>query len=261
MSATPELRVALLQYAIEQSAPDANRQKVERLVAQLPPDVDLVVLPEMFTTGFGPHAVRDAEAMDGPTVEWMKTISRSHGFFLMGSLPVQEGRTVYNRLVGISPEGHLHYVDKRHLFRYMGEDRAFAAGQKREKWHWKGWSLMPAVCYDLRFPVWLRNDVQYDLLIVVANWPVARIDAWKTLLRARAIENQAFVIGVNCVGRDAKGVSYGGNSALIRYDGAAMLQAGEVETILHCRIHHHELYKFRAQFPFLDDRDAFTIHL
>jgi|GEM_PF-6275222 len=191
MSATPELRVALLQYAIEQSAPDANRQKVERLVAQLPPDVDLVVLPEMFTTGFGPHAVRDAEAMDGPTVEWMKTISRSHGFFLMGSLPVQEGRTVYNRLVGISPEGHLHYVDKRH----------------------------------------------------------------------RAIENQAFVIGVNCVGRDAKGVSYGGNSALIRYDGAAMLQAGEVETILHCRIHHHELYKFRAQFPFLDDRDAFTIHL
>lgn len=261
MSKSPELRVALIQYDIAHSAPHVNRQTIERLLAQLPKDTDLVVLPEMFTTGFGPHAVRDAEAMDGPTVEWMKAMSRSHGIFLMGSLPVREGASIYNRLIGVSPEGQLHYIDKRHLFSYMGEDKAFAAGQMRGVWHWKGWSIMPAVCYDLRFPVWLRNDLQYDLLIVVANWPVARIEAWKTLLKARAIENQAYVVGVNRIGRDANEVEYGGYSSLIRYDGAVMLQAGEVETILHCRIDHHALYKFRTQFPFLDDRDAFTIQL
>ncbi len=261
MSASTALGVALVQYAIADSAPLANRQKVEGMLSRLPPDTDLVVLPEMFTTGFGAHAVRDAEPMDGPTVEWMKAMSRSHDIFLMGSLPIREGESVYNRLIGVAPEGQLHYIDKRHLFRYMGEDQAFAAGQKREVWYWKGWSIMPAVCYDLRFPVWLRNDLQYDLLVVVANWPTPRIDAWKVLLKARAIENQAYVVGVNRIGRDINAVEYGGYSTLIRYDGAVMLQAGEVETILHCRIDHRALYKFRDQFPFLDDRDAFTIQL
>ncbi|HEU4774688.1 MAG TPA: amidohydrolase, partial [Lysobacter sp.] len=212
------LRISLIQGATLWHDPAGNRDYYGGLMSSLRGLTDLVVLPETFTSGFSNEAITDAEAMDGETVAWLRGQAASLDAAVTGSVQIRDGDRVVNRMLFAKPDGELHHYDKRHLFRYADEHKRYAAGRDRITVEWKGWRICPLVCYDLRFPVYSRNrfDVErkggldYDLLIYVANWPAARAYPWKTLLRARAIENLCFVAGLNRVGTDGNGLQYAG---------------------------------------------------
>lgn len=237
---------------------------LEDKIMALPDKTEIVVLPEMFSTGFSMQPKLFAETMEGETVEWMKRISSENGIVLTGSIIAEESGNYFNRLVWMLPNGQFGYYDKRHLFAYAGEHEAYTAGNKRLIASVKGWKINLQVCYDLRFPVWARQQTknetpEYDLLIYVANWPEKRSHAWKTLLCARAIENQCYVVGVNRVGNDGNNIYHSGNSLVIDPLGQVLYHMADEEDVNTITLSKEKLTEVRTRFPFLNDADNFTI--
>lgn len=254
------LKIAAFQFNLEWENPDANRAQADRMLSQLPGDIDIVFLPEMFTTGFTMNAAKVAEPMTGETLEWLKYRSADSQIVICGSLVIQENEDYFNRLVFVEPSGKVHQYNKRHLFTMAGEDRCYSLGESRLIVEYKGWRICPLICYDLRFPVWSRNRNEYDILTYSANWPESRIDVWKTLLKARAIENQSYVVGVNRVGVDRNNISYSGDSQVIGPKGNILSSAkGHSESIVCAEFNYNELLNFRKKFPVLNDADHFTL--
>ncbi|KRG68848.1 amidohydrolase [Pseudoxanthomonas dokdonensis] len=260
-----DLRISLVQGATRWHDPAANRDYYGDLIAPLAGSTDLVVLPETFTSGFSNDAIDRAEDMDGPTVAWLRAQARSLDTAVTGSVQIKTAEGVFNRMLWATPDGELRHYDKRHLFRYANEHKRYAAGRERLTVEWKGWRINPQVCYDLRFPVFCRNrhDVErpgqmdYDLQLFVANWPAVRAYPWKTLLRARAIENLAYVVGVNRVGTDGNQLAYAGDSAVIDFLGMPLIEMGAEEGVLSTTISAQALADHRAHFPAMLDADRF----
>ncbi|MGJ4801823.1 amidohydrolase [Luteimonas sp. SDU82] len=262
-----DLRISLVQGATLWHDPAGNRDYYGRLIAPLRGTTDVVLLPETFTSGFSNDAIGNAETMDGPTVEWMHAQAQRLDAAICGSVQLRVDGDVFNRLLWATPDGGLAHYDKRHLFRYAREHERYAAGRDRLTVEWKGWRICPLVCYDLRFPVYSRNryDVErpgapdYDLLIYIANWPSARAHAWKTLLRARAIENLCYVAGLNRVGTDGSGLHYSGDSAVIDFLGQAASECTDAEVVSTTTLLASELAAHRERFPAMLDSDAFEL--
>ena len=251
-----KLHIALFQTDLFWNDPIANKNRFDALFASVN-GADLIVLPEMFTTAFCMDA--KTEPMDGASVQWMLQKAKSLNAAVCGSLIIQDGNQQYNRFVWAMPSGEIEYYDKRHLFSLMGEGELFAVGVERKLIHYKGWKIFPQICYDLRFPVFSRNDLGYDLLLYVANWPVRRIVVWDKLLQARAIENQSYVIGVNRVGEDVNNVSFPGHSAAYDAFGETIVSLGEEEKVDFVTLDKEALIETRKRLPFLSDGDGFTL--
>jgi omega-amidase len=253
------LTLALVQTARRWHDAAANRALFDAWFDAVPDTADIVVLPEMFSTGFTMAAAEVAEPMDGPTVGWLRTTARRLDKVVCGSLVIAEGGECFNRFVWMRPDGAVVTYDKRHRFRMAGEHAHYAAGSVRQVIALGDWRILPVVCYDLRFPVWLRNRGDYDLLLVVANWPAARKLAWDTLLRARAIENLACVAGVNIVGTDGNHVAYTGGTVAYGPDGAALLESVADPGVYCVTLDGYALTTFRSQFPAWQDADDFSL--
>ena len=256
-----DLTVTLIQSDIIWNDIDKNLSAFDKKIGSIDLDTDLIILPEMFTTGFTMDAAELAEGMDGRGVSWMKEKAEENNTAIMGSLIIQEGGKYYNRLIWMNPNGSHHKYDKRHLFAMAGEDRYYSAGNDKVIVNYKGWNICPLVCYDLRFPVWSRNvDSQYDLLIYIASWPNKRAYDWNTLLRARAIENQSYVVGVNRVGTDGNGHLYNGDSCIIDPGWNKTLFHHEHTELIHTEtLSKYHLSKVREKLPFSRDADKFNI--
>lgn len=242
----------------------ANLRMLEQKIAGIEEKTEIVVLPEMFNTGFSMRPETLAETMEGETIEWMKRVSRENGIVLTGSLMIEEAGNYYNRLVWMLPNGQYGHYDKRHLFAFGEEDKHYSPGNKRLIASVKGWKINLQVCYDLRFPVWARQKkteagAEYDLLIYVANWPERRTHAWKTLLCARAIENQCYVVGVNRVGSDGNSVYHSGNSLVIDPLGQVLYHMADEEDVNTITLQKEMLEEVRTKFPFWKDADDFNI--
>lgn len=253
-----DLAISLVQCELTWENPEDNRRLIETLIGALAETTDLIVLPEMFTTGFSMNTVKNAEPPGGPTERWLQQLARSHECAVAGSIAVREGQDVFNRLLFATPD-EVQYYDKRHLFRMAGEHERYEAGQTRVVISWRGWRINLQVCYDLRFPVFSRNQNDYDLLLYVANWPAVRSSHWRQLLIARAIENQACVIGVNRVGSDAKGLEYSGDSLAIAADGVIVTDMENDRDVAQLVLKGEDLERYRTQFPCHLDADDFQI--
>jgi omega-amidase len=255
------LKLTLIQPHLYWENKGANLTLLEQKILGLEAPTEIVILPEMFNTGFSMQPTLHAETMDGPTIQWMRRIAMSQRIILTGSLMIQEGGLYFNRLIWMLPNGEFGQYDKRHLFAFAGEDQHYTAGNKRLIASVKGWKINLQICYDLRFPVWSRQSAQneYDVLVYVANWPEKRSPAWKTLLVARAIENQAFVVGVNRVGLDGNNIAHSGNSMVVGPLGEVLYHSADQESIFQITLEREELDHTRAQFPFWKDADFFTI--
>lgn len=254
------LNITLVQADIQWEDKQANLQKYEQMIAGIADKKEVVVLPEMFATGFTMNTATMAETMEGPTVQWMKDVSKQHRCILTGSAIIEEGGKYYNRLLWVQPDGNIGTYDKRHLFAYGDEDQHFTSGDKRLICSVKGFRICLMVCYDLRFPVWARNaNDDYDVLIYVANWPERRSLAWKTLLQARAIENMSYVVGVNRVGTDAKDLEYSGDSSAFGPLGEVLWQHSHEEAAHTVTLDKEHLLDTRKKLPFLNDADKFII--
>ncbi|HRQ64649.1 MAG TPA: amidohydrolase [Xanthomonadaceae bacterium] len=257
----PNLRVSLIQAATVWHDAEANRRLYGDLVRPLAGTTDLIVLPETFTSGFSNDAVLQAETMDGPSVAWMARLAGETGAVVTGSMVIREGERVYNRMLWMRPDGSFEHYDKRHLFRMADEHQRYAAGQARRVVEIKGWRVLLQVCYDLRFPVFMRNRGDYDLIVLVANWPAPRRQHWRTLLRARAMENLACVIGVNRVGVDGNGIDYSGDSVVLDMQGGALVELGAQPMTVTVELSRDALDTWRARFPAHMDADAFDLNL
>ncbi len=255
------LNIALVQSSIDWENAAQNRDRFEMKIKALGEQVDLVLLPEMFTTGFTMNPGLIAESMDGESVDWMKKISAEHGLAIAGSLVIKDGGEFFNRLVFAEPKGTVSFYDKRHTFTLAGEDKVYSRGTAHLLIDYKGWRICPLVCYDLRFPVWSRNVFDYDLLLYLANWPEPRIAAWDALLKARAIENMSYCIGVNRIGSDPENNTYIGHSAV--YDGlgetVSFLGNSDKTEVVSLKKDH--LNTIRRTLKFLDDKDAFNLEV
>ena len=252
------LAVSLVQCELAWENPEQNRQQISALLENLQTPSDLIVLPEMFTTGFSMEAVKNAEPPGGPTESWMRELAKKRQCALTGSLAVRVGDSVFNRLFFVTPSETWHY-DKRHLFRMAGEHKRYQGGEQRVIVRWCGWRINLQVCYDLRFPVFSRNCDDYDLLLYVANWPAKRSNHWRQLLIARAIENQACVVGVNRVGDDANGIAYSGDSLAIAGDGKIITDMGNKRSVAQIELDMDQLKQYRDKFPCHLDADAFQL--
>ena len=253
-----DLIVSLLQDELDWADPEANRARFGRRIAEAEP-ADLVVLPEMFTTGFTMTPDRHAEPAGGPTLDWMREQAAATGAVITGSVSVSDGGKYYNRLYWVTPGAEVGSYDKAHLFAMAGEQKQYSPGRRRLTVEVAGWRIRPVICYDLRFPVWCRNDDDYDALLVIANWPAPRRAHWLKLLQARAIENQAYVIAVNRVGEDDNGMRYTGDTLLIDPMGETELQATRFKGAYHATLSAEVLQHTRDKLPFLRDRDSFQI--
>ncbi|WP_093825352.1 nitrilase family protein [Spirosoma endophyticum] len=277
------LRITLLQSNLFWHDSVANRAMLEEKLFNLPEPTDLIVLPEMFTTGFTMAAQAVAEPMNLTTFRWIRQMAAQTGAIVTGSYVVKENGHFFNRLIWMQPDGQFDTYDKRHLFRMAGEDAIYTAGTRRLVKEWKGWRICPLICYDLRFPVWSRNNASldsnpgqvtkepnqsssfdYDLLLYVANWPAARRNAWNVLLQARAIENLSYVVGVNRVGEDGNrdggpGHLYTGDSTVIDFKGDVLFRHSDTEIIHQQTLSLDELRAFREKFPANLDADSFTL--
>jgi len=253
------LRVTLVQSEIAWETPAANRHRLAEHFRGLAGHTDLIVLPEMFSTGFTMDAATHAESMNGPTVGWMREEAAAMGCVITGSLIVQDQGHYFNRLVWARPDGSLQHYDKRHLFRMAGEHTHYTAGGSRLTIELKGWRVCPLICYDLRFPVWSRSCGDYDLLLYVANWPARRARAWAALLRARAIENLCYVVGVNRIGRDGNAVSYAGDSVALDFLGRPLSSEGGGDRVETAVLDLESLRSYREEFPAHLDADGFKI--
>lgn len=252
------MKIALIQTALHWENPEANRNHFEKLIISINENVDLIVLPEMFSTGFTMNPINVAETMSGETITRLKSLAKSKDAAIVGSLIIKEDNNYYNRLVFIFPSGEIEKYDKRHLFTLAGEDKVYTAGQERLIVDYLGFKICPLICYDLRFPVFSRNTENYDLLLYVANWPKPRVNAWDILLRARAVENQCFVIGVNRVGLDNNNHEYVGHSQAIDFLGNYLLTPQNNEAVFMITIDKSEMIATRKKLDFLADCDVFS---
>jgi predicted amidohydrolase len=279
------LSITLIQTSLHWEDRTANLQMLEEKINSIKEKTEVVLLPEMFSTGFSMKPEELAETMEGPTVQWMKRVAAERKIILAGSVIITEkgnvapaadsgqpetaGPQYYNRLIWMLPNGQYGMYDKRHLFAYAGEDAHYTAGTKRLIASVKGWKINLLVCYDLRFPVWARQsplsggegpgDAEYDILIYVANWPERRVHAWKTLLQARAIENQCYVVGVNRVGTDGNNIYYSGESMVADPLGEVLYTKKEEEDIFTITLDKADLETIREKLPFLKDADVYQI--
>lgn len=265
------LLISLIQTALHWEDKTANLDMLQKKIAGIPDKTELIILPEMFSTGFSMNKESLAETMDGHTVEWMRKIAAKKGAIITGSMIARDDTSgedrFYNRLIWMLPTGEFAYYDKRHLFAYGKEDQHYSAGKKRLIASVNGWKINLQICYDLRFPVWLRQSdtkepktaPEYELLIIVANWPSARSMAWRTLLQARAIENQCYVIGVNRTGSDGKGLEYDGESMVLGPLGEPIKILSKEEEIFSLTLDREKLEELRLKFPFWHDADTFFI--
>ncbi|WP_027000400.1 amidohydrolase [Eisenibacter elegans] len=255
------LTLALIQSDLYWHEPEANRAMFEEKIAQLPQGVEVIVLPEMFTTGFTMEATPNAEPMNLHTFKWMTQQAARSQAAVVGSYIVQEQGRFYNRMLWMQPDGGYQYYDKRHLFRMAQEHETFSAGQQPVVVEWRGWRILLQVCYDLRFPVFSRNrpELNYDLALYVANWPAARSNAWDILLQARAVENLAYVVGVNRIGTDGKGIDYCGNTALVDFKGERLCYHHHGEAASVHTLSKAALTAFRDKFPAHLDADRFEL--
>ncbi|MDR1780144.1 MAG: nitrilase family protein [Tannerella sp.] len=256
-----ELIISIIQTHIAWEDKEANLKHVEELISPLTGKTDLVILPEFFTTGFSMQSSALAEEFHGETTQTLERWAAEYGFAILGSYPVREVDEIFNRAVfGIPDSVNLPCYDKRHLF-FKGEDKAYSKGEAPVTVTYRGWNIAVRICYDLRFPVWSRNrDNDYDLLVYIANWPSARRRAWDSLLPARAIENMAYVCGVNRVGIDGNDVGYDGGSAVFSPEGVKMADAGSDETVVSCTLQMDALSKLRRNFPVWQDADTFLFN-
>ncbi len=252
-----DLKIALIQSQLAWEDHAANLDRFEEWIGQVPAGVHLIVLPEMFTTGFSMDPARLAQPMDGPAVRWMKDRSRETRADIAGSLIIEENGLYYNRLIWVKPDGSLVRYDKKHLFRYAGEEKVYTPGEGRLLVTCHGWKIRPFICYDLRFPIWTRNiGNAYDAAIFVANWPERRAPHWKALLKARAIENQCYVAAVNRVGLDGNGHRYSGDSCIIDSMGRSVAGMSHQEAIITGVLSAGVLESHRREFPAWMDADG-----
>jgi omega-amidase len=258
-----DLNICLVQQAIEWENPKANYSILDNIFLGVDPSTDVIVLPEMFTTGFSMEPQRIAEAMSDemPTLQWMRKWTKQLDTCITGSVSISENGQYFNRLLWVFPEGNFLTYDKRHTFTFAGEDKVYQRGKTDQIIEWRGWRIKPLICYDLRFPIWSKNrmtadQADYDLLIYVANWPAVRRDPWNKLLPARAIENQCYLAAANRLGLDGNGLEYAGDSAILDPRGATV---AEIENsnpfILSAKLDASSLLDFREKFPVLKDDD------
>lgn len=258
-----DFRVTVCQVDIEWHAKEANLQRYAELISDLKGKTDLIIFPETFTTGFSMKAPELAEDLSGPTADWLKNQARTLNAALVASFLCMDGEKLHNRFIWAHPDGTIDHYDKRHLFTFANEDEHFTAGKEKKLIGYAGWTFMPQVCYDLRFPVFSRNSngARYDVLVYVANWPAARSSAWRSLLVARAHENQCYVIGVNRVGVDGIGVNCKGNSMVIGPKGDIIAQLNGTEQVRTVTLSWDGLEQFRDKFRPLNDADEFELKL
>jgi omega-amidase len=253
------MKIALIQSSLCWENPKANRNYFETKINAIAEDVDLIVLPEMFTSGFTMSPSNVAETMQGETVLWLQSLAEAKNSALTGSLIIEENGGFYNRLVFVFPSGEIQFYDKKHLFTLAGENKIYKSGAQKLIVDYLGWKICPLVCYDLRFPVFSRNVEDYDLLIYVASWPKKRINAWDALLKARAIENMSYVIGVNRIGEDYNGHEYIGHSQAVDFLGDYVLEPNEIEGVFVVELNKEEMLQTRQKLDFLSDRDTFEM--
>lgn len=254
------MNISIIQSDLHWESPSKNRAMFDEKISEIENDIDLIVLPEMFSTGFSMSPENLAENMQGPTVQWMHRVAISKKVAITGSLIVEDSGKYFNRLVFVHPEGKIEYYDKRHLFRMSGEHNFYDLGCNRVIINFKDFRILPLVCYDLRFPVWSRNQNDYDMILIVANFPEVRSYAWNTLLPARAIENQCYVVACNRIGKDGNGVNYTGDSQIIDPQGKLIICAKpNVNQIISTKISIQEVQDFRKSFPAHLDSDNFII--
>lgn len=261
-----KLKIAFIQCDLAWEDRHANIKYFENAINEIGQSADLILLPEMFDSGFTMRASKVAQPSDGPVLNWMKYMAEKSKALLLGSTVVEEKGNYYNRLFWVEPTGQSDFYDKRHLFRMGDEHKTFTPGGQKLVRSWKGWQICPLTCYDLRFPVWSRNrlvkdkeELEYDLLVFLANWPASRIVVWDTLLKARALENQAYVAGINRIGEDGEGISYNGHSKLFDFKGSVILDSGQGMNIRIVEIDKQALTTFRRKFPAFLDADSFRI--
>ncbi|HWA34939.1 MAG TPA: amidohydrolase [Cyclobacteriaceae bacterium] len=261
-----DLSITLIQSPLHWENAVANLAMFEEKIWKIGKPTDVIVLPEMFSTGFSMKPAGLAEMMNQSTFKWMKQMASQTGALVIGSFIAKENGSFFNRLLWMQPDGSFRTYDKRHLFRMAEEHKSYTPGEGKFIGTWKGWNIFPLVCYDLRFPVWSRNGwnsadkrMNYDVLIYVANWPQPRVSQWDILLRARAIENLSYVVGVNRIADDGNGVPYNGHSSVIGPKGEEIFSAGESETICTLKLSYNDLIAHRTKFPAYLDADNFSI--
>jgi predicted amidohydrolase len=255
-----ELHLALVETDLVWENPEENRAQLEEKIQGHTAETDLFILPEMFTSGFSMHPEHVAEPMNGPTLDWMFSLSEKQQSAICGSLVIEEKGKYVNRFVFVSPNKELWYYDKKHTFTLAGEHKAYKAGSEIVIFEYLGWRICPMICYDLRFPVWSRNTQDYDLLIYVANWPKPRINAWDALLKARAIENMSYCVGVNRTGFDGNGHEYPGHSGAYDVLGKELeLKKDTGSLLLSTSLNYGSIGKYRNKLNFLGDRDSFHL--
>lgn len=254
-----DLKITIVQADLKWQDKAANLLHFDKLMEGLSSDV--VVLPEMFATGFSMDAQSNFSEMNGPEHEWMKNTAALLNSVICGSLIIREGESFFNRFLWVTPDGHTEFYDKRHLFRMADEHHSYSAGKQNKIVEYKGWKISLQVCYDLRFPVWSRNKkLAYDLVLYVANWPERRAHAWKSLLRARAIENIAYCVGVNRVGLDGNDISYSGDSMILDYLGQELVTVpAHTEELESAILNYQKLAAYREKFPAWKDADNFDL--
>jgi omega-amidase len=252
------MEVGLVQMDIQWEDKESNLSYIQELILTNKHKLDLIVLPEMFSTGFTMNAKDLAEEMNGPTVAWMLDLSKTKQVALCGSLIISHQNRFYNRFIWVEPDGKIRYYDKKHLFALAGEDHIYSQGMETNVFSYQAWRVCPQICYDLRFPEWQRSALPFDLLVFVASWPDKRLDAWRHLLKARAIENQCYVIGVNRLGTDGNNLSYSGSSLVIGPDGSIVLDAEQASGIFVSSMFFPALQQLRESLPFLKDRSRIT---
>lgn len=254
------MKIALFSTSLVWENPAKNRTNFEQKINSINEVIDLIVLPEMFTSGFTMNPKRVAETIQGETVSWLKQVAKAKNCAITGSLVISENENYYNRLLFVFPDGKIEFYDKRHLFTLAGEDKVYTSGKEKLIVAYKGFKICPLICYDLRFPVFARNVENYDLLLYVANWPKPRVNAWDILLKARAVENMSYVIGVNRIGNDNNNLEYVGHSQAIDFFGNYLVEPQENEGVFIVEIDKEKQDETRSKLAFLNDKDDFTIN-
>jgi predicted amidohydrolase len=253
------MKIVLIQSSLTWENPTANRNHFEEKINAITEQVDLIVLPEMFTTGFTMNPETVFETMEGETIQWLQSLAKAKNSAITGSLVIMENGNFYNRLVFVFPSGEIKGFDKRHLFALAYEDEFYTSGKEKIIVEYLGWKICPLICYDLRFPVFSRNVENYDLLIYVANWPKPRINAWDILLKARAVENLCYTIGVNRVGFDDNNFEFDGHSQAVDFLGNYVLEPQEIGGVFIVELNKEKMLETRKKLGFLNDRDFFEL--
>jgi len=253
------MKIALIQTSLIWENPTENRSHLAQKITGFMEDVDLIVLPEMFSSGFTMNPKAVAETMQGETVSWLQHLAKAKDCAITGSLVIEENGNYYNRLVFVFPTGEINTYDKKHLFSLAGENEFYAAGKDKLVLEYKGYKICPLICYDLRFPVFSRNVENYDVLLYVANWPKPRVNAWDILLKARAVENMCYTIGVNRIGKDHNHHEYVGHTQVIDFMGEYVLEPQEADAVFIVELNKAKLLETRKKLAFLNDKDNFQL--